>query len=88
MAGSSPAMTLRVRCANFSIVIFSIHLLTHAPSLPRGASRRASVQIVGFEPFAPPSEGSGAPKVAARIAAPLVCLAARPIPSADGIAGP
>jgi hypothetical protein len=39
-------------------------LLTHASSLPRGASRLASVQIVGFEPFAPPTEGSGAPKFA------------------------
>src|SRR5258708_33566542 len=40
-------------------------LLTRAGALPRGASRLASVQIVGFEPFAPPSEGSGAPKFAA-----------------------
>src|SRR4051812_32924716 len=38
---------------------------TRAEALPRGASRRASVQIVGFEPFASPSEGSGAPKFAA-----------------------
>ena len=37
----------------------------HSGALPRGASRRASVQIVGFEPFAPPTEGSGAPKFAA-----------------------
>src|SRR5260221_1776802 len=37
-------------------------LLRHAGALPRGASRRVSVQIVGFEPFAPPTEGSGAPK--------------------------
>jgi hypothetical protein len=42
-----------------------VHVLLRAGALPRGASRRASVPIVGFEPFAPQSEGSGAPKFAA-----------------------
>jgi hypothetical protein len=64
MRGSSPRMTWRGRCVNFSIVIFSVPVLSREGALPRGASRLASVQIVGFEPFAPPTEGSGAPKFA------------------------
>src|SRR5258708_6344607 len=57
---------------NPGIVSFSAHLSRRAGALPRGTSRRASVQIVGFEPFAPPTEGSGAPKFAgAESAAPI-----------------
>jgi len=67
MGGESSAQT--------SASLFLLRkLLSRAGALPRGASRRASVQIVGFEPFAPPSEGSGAPKVAGRNADPLAAL--------------
>ena len=48
-----------------------------------------SCQIVGFEPFASPSEGSGAPKFAgAERRAHWFDLTIDPIPSADGIASP
>src|SRR5260221_11307334 len=61
-----------------------MHLLWRAGALPRGTSRRVSVQIVGFEPFASPSEGSGAPKFAGRNADPLARLAIGPVPPAGG----
>src|SRR5260221_10754483 len=61
-----------------------MHLLWRAGALPRGTSRRVSVQIVGFEPFAFPKEGSGAPKFAGRNADPLARLMIGPVPPAGG----
>src|SRR3954447_15295635 len=66
MRGSSPRMTWRVRCANFDIGISFLHTFIAERHRCRAAHPGGlSCQIVGFEPFAPPSEGSGAPKFAA-----------------------
>src|SRR5260221_14547282 len=58
-------------------------LLRHAGALPRGTSRRVSVQIVGFEPFPPPTEGSRAPKFPGPETHPLRCLTGCPLPSGE-----
>ena len=65
MPGTRPGMTWRVGRTNFGIVIFSIQLLSHAGALPPAHPGGLSFHNVGFVPYAPHTEGSGAPKVAA-----------------------
>ena len=67
-----PAMTERVICINFDIVVPRVSIihpcvLVAARRIPAGFRSNCR-----FEPFAPPSEGSGAPKFAAAESAAAV----------------
>src|SRR6185295_20348409 len=97
--GSSPRITWRGRCANFDIVIsvgsFSVVIpfpYIYGPVRERCRAAHPgglSCQIVGFEPFASPSEGSGAPKFAgAERRTHWRTLRSRPSLQREGTAGP
>src|SRR5258707_15710201 len=71
---------------SFSVVVPSAcTVLTRAGALPRGASRLASVQIVGFEPFAVPKRGKRSAEIRGRgTPHPLARLTIGPVPPAGG----
>ena len=72
MRGSIPRMTWRGRCVNFSIVIFSVNLLSRGGAEPLGASRRTVVPNCRFRTLRSPQAREAERRNSrARIAAPV-----------------
>ena len=72
---ASPRMTWRFRFCKFRHSSFSIHLLTRAGALPRGASRRAVVPNCRFRTLRTPKRGKRSAEIRGRgTPRPLACL--------------